>query len=87
MRLFYHHLSISPYKNAEKLNTIGAELAKEYGVPYLFSDFKKRNGYQALHRVEPGIPPLPPELLRMRLFPRGSPGAGRQIKRTKGTSL
>ena len=39
-------LSISPYKNAEKLNTIGAELAKEYGVPYLFSDFKKRNGYK-----------------------------------------
>ena len=39
-------LSISPYKNAEKLNTIGAELAKEYGVPYLVSDFKKRNGYK-----------------------------------------
>lgn len=39
-------LSISPYKNAEKLNTIGAELAEVYGVPYLFSDFKKRNGYK-----------------------------------------
>ena len=39
-------LSISPYKNAEKLNTIGAELAETYGVPYLFSDFKKRNGYK-----------------------------------------
>ncbi len=38
-------LSISPYKNAAKLNTIGAGLAEEYGVPYLFSDFKKKGGY------------------------------------------
>lgn len=39
-------LSISPYKNAEWLNEIGAELAGEYGVDYLFSDFKKKNGYK-----------------------------------------
>lgn len=39
-------LSISPLKNAEKLNEIGAELADVYGVPYLFSDFKKKNGYK-----------------------------------------
>lgn len=39
-------LSISPHKNAQKLNEIGAELAKEYGIAYLFSDFKKRNGYK-----------------------------------------
>ena len=39
-------LSVSPYKNAQKLNTIGEELAELYGVPYLFSDFKKRNGYK-----------------------------------------
>ena len=39
-------LSISPHKNAQKLNEIGAELAKETGVSYLFSDFKKRNGYK-----------------------------------------
>lgn len=39
-------LSISPLKNAEKLNEIGAELAQKYGVPYLFSDFKKKGGYQ-----------------------------------------
>jgi predicted adenine nucleotide alpha hydrolase (AANH) superfamily ATPase len=38
-------LSISPYKNAAKLNTIGAELAEVYGVKYLFSDFKKKGGY------------------------------------------
>ena len=38
-------LSISPYKNAQALNEIGAELAEEYGVRYLFSDFKKKGGY------------------------------------------
>ena len=39
-------LSISPLKNAQKLNEIGAYLAEEYKVPYLFSDFKKKNGYK-----------------------------------------
>ena len=39
-------LSISPMKNAAKLNAIGEELAEEYGVRYLPSDFKKKNGYQ-----------------------------------------
>lgn len=39
-------LSISPYKNAEWLNSIGAELAEEFDVRYLFSDFKKKNGYK-----------------------------------------
>ena len=40
-------LSISPYKNAEKLNEIGERLAGEYGgVKWLPSDFKKKNGYK-----------------------------------------
>ena len=39
-------LSISPLKNAEKLNEIGGALARDYGVAYLYSDFKKRNGYK-----------------------------------------
>lgn len=39
-------LSISPLKNAGKLNEIGLKLAKETGVPYLVSDFKKKNGYK-----------------------------------------
>lgn len=38
-------LSISPYKNAGKLNEIGNRLAQEYGLKYLTSDFKKQNGY------------------------------------------
>ncbi len=39
-------LSISPYKNAEWLNEIGRSLEMEYGIPYLYSDFKKKNGYK-----------------------------------------
>lgn len=39
-------LSISPLKNADKLNEIGRKLEKEYEVAYLASDFKKKNGYQ-----------------------------------------
>ena len=39
-------LSISPLKSAEALCTIGLELEKEYGVKYLLSDFKKKEGYK-----------------------------------------
>lgn len=39
-------LSISPLKNAEKINEIGLELEKEYGVKHLPSDFKKKEGYK-----------------------------------------
>ena len=39
-------LSISPYKNAQWLNSIGAEESERTGVSYLFSDFKKKNGYK-----------------------------------------
>ena len=38
-------LSISPHKNAAALNEIGSQMAQKYGVPYLFSDFKKNGGY------------------------------------------
>ncbi len=39
-------LSISPLKNAPLLNQIGEEMAEKYGVAYLPSDFKKKNGYK-----------------------------------------
>lgn len=42
---FCTSLSVSPYKNAAKLNAIGNRLAVEYDVKYLTSDFKKKNGY------------------------------------------
>ncbi len=39
-------LTISPLKNAAKLNEIGERLAKEHGITWLSSDFKKKNGYK-----------------------------------------
>lgn len=39
-------LSISPYKNANKLNEIGEKLERKYDVKYLYADFKKKNGYR-----------------------------------------
>lgn len=39
-------LTISPLKNAGALNAIGQEAGKKYGVEFLPSDFKKKNGYK-----------------------------------------
>ena len=45
-RYFTTTLSISPLKNAQKLNEIGEEISRQAGVEYLVSDFKKRDGYK-----------------------------------------
>lgn len=39
-------LSISPLKNAAKLAELGQAIGKEFGVAYLPSDFKKKEGYK-----------------------------------------
>ncbi len=39
-------LTISPLKNAALLNEIGAEMGERYGVKWLYSDFKKKEGYK-----------------------------------------
>lgn len=39
-------LTVSPFKNSNKLNEIGLSLEKEYNVKYLISDFKKKDGYK-----------------------------------------
>lgn len=39
-------LTISPLKDAALINEIGEELAKEYGVAWLPSDFKKKDGFR-----------------------------------------
>ena len=39
-------LTISPLKNARLLNEIGQQLAEQYEVPFLPSDFKKKEGYK-----------------------------------------
>ncbi len=43
-------LTVSPYKDSNKLNEIGKSLSEKYRLPYLYSDFKKNNGY--LHSIE-----------------------------------
>ena len=39
-------LTISPLKNSKILNEIGASLEQEFGIKYLYSDFKKKEGYK-----------------------------------------
>lgn len=39
-------LSISPLKNSQKINELGFEIEEKYGVKWLPSDFKKREGYK-----------------------------------------
>ena len=43
-------LTVSPLKNSNKLNEIGEYLSKKYNIKYLFSDFKKKEGYK--HSIE-----------------------------------
>lgn len=37
-------LTVSRYKDALRINTLGEEIAAEVGIPWLPSDFKKNNG-------------------------------------------
>lgn len=39
-------LTVSPHKNAQIINATGLKLGEKYGVKYLVSDFKKRDGYR-----------------------------------------
>ena len=39
-------LSVSPHKNSNWLNEIGKELSAQYKIPYLYADFKKKEGYK-----------------------------------------
>lgn len=43
---FASTLTLSPYKNANWVNEIGEKLEKELNIKYLYSDFKKKNGYK-----------------------------------------
>ncbi len=38
-------LTLSPWKDSEKINCIGWELSQKYGLEYIESDFKKNGGY------------------------------------------
>ena len=39
-------LTVSPYKNAQVINEIGEKLASNYNIKWLYSDFKKNDGYK-----------------------------------------
>lgn len=39
-------LSVSPHKNSKMINEIGYSLEKKYNMPYIYSDFKKKDGYK-----------------------------------------
>ncbi len=39
-------LTISPLKNSNLINNIGLDIAQRYGLSYLCTDFKKKNGYK-----------------------------------------
>lgn len=43
-------LTVSPLKNSSKLNEIGSKLSIIYNIKYLYSDFKKKEGYK--HSIE-----------------------------------
>lgn len=43
---FTTSLTISPLKNASKINEIGEKLSSEYGIKFLPSDFKKKEGFK-----------------------------------------
>mgnify|MGYP003612954812 CR=1 FL=1 len=43
-------LSVSPYKNSLFINEIGETLEKTYNIKFLYSDFKKKEGYK--HSIE-----------------------------------
>lgn len=45
-KYFCTTLTLSPHKNSKWLNEIGEGLDKEYQATYLYSDFKKKNGYK-----------------------------------------
>lgn len=44
--LFATTLTVSPHKNAKLINEIGEKVAKTYGISYLPTDFKKKDGYK-----------------------------------------
>lgn len=39
-------LTLSPHKNSDWLNEIGHDMDLKYNVTYIYSDFKKHNGYK-----------------------------------------
>lgn len=47
---FCSTLTVSPYKNSKLINEIGKKMGDKYNIKWLYSDFKKENGYK--HSIE-----------------------------------
>ena len=47
---FCSTLSVSPYKNSKLINEIGKQMEDKYNIKWLYSDFKKEDGYK--HSIE-----------------------------------
>lgn len=39
-------LTVSPHKNSKVINEIGEKISQKIGIPFLYSDFKKQDGYK-----------------------------------------
>ena len=39
-------LTVSPHKNSKQINILGGIIGDKYNIKYLFSDFKKKDGYK-----------------------------------------
>ena len=50
-RFFTTTLSISPHKNAPRINEIGSEVAELYGLQFHAADFKKKGGFERSVRM------------------------------------
>lgn len=43
---FCSTLTVSPHKNSKKINEIGEQLSQKYNIKWLYSDFKKNEGFK-----------------------------------------
>ncbi len=39
-------LSVSPHKDAQLLNMLGGQIGEKFNIPFLYADFKKRDGFK-----------------------------------------
>ncbi len=53
--LFGAVLTISPHKDARKINKIVREICEKHGVPFLESDFKKKDGFKKSVELSKGL--------------------------------
>ena len=44
--MVHNNYEVSPYKNSKQINILGSILQDKYNIKYLFSDFKKGDGYK-----------------------------------------